>query len=79
MPGVLVYDDPLKKLYPMPLDATGKDEVYVGRIREDASVTNGLNLWVVSDIRKGAALNAVQIAECLVRADGRMGRLREAL
>jgi len=68
MPGVLVYDDPLKKLYPMPLDATGKDEVYVGRIREDTSVTNGLNLWVVSDnLRKGAALNAVQIAECLVR------------
>ncbi len=68
MPGVLVYDDPLKKLYPMPLDATGKDDVYVGRIREDASVTNGLNLWVVSDnLRKGAALNAVQIAECLVR------------
>jgi aspartate-semialdehyde dehydrogenase len=68
MPGVLVYDDPLKKLYPMPLDATGKDEVYVGRIREDDSVTNGLNLWVVSDnLRKGAALNAVQIAECLVR------------
>ncbi|MCS6283787.1 MAG: aspartate-semialdehyde dehydrogenase [Nitrospira sp.] len=68
MPGVLVYDDPLKKLYPMPLDATGKDEVYVGRIREDASVTNGLNLWVVSDnLRKGAALNTVQIAECLVR------------
>ncbi len=68
MSGVLVYDDPLKKLYPMPLDATGKDEVYVGRIREDASVTNGLNLWVVSDnLRKGAALNAVQIAECLVQ------------
>ena len=68
MPGVLVYDDPLKKLYPMPLDATGKDEVYVGRIREDTSVTNGLNLWVVSDnLRKGAALNAVQIAECLVQ------------
>ncbi|KAF4515820.1 hypothetical protein B566_EDAN000055 [Ephemera danica] len=68
MPGVLVYDDPLKKLYPMPLDATGKDDVYVGRIREDVSVTNGLNLWVVSDnLRKGAALNAVQIAECLVQ------------
>lgn len=68
MPGVMVYDDPLKKLYPMPLDATGKDDVYVGRIREDASVTNGLNLWVVSDnLRKGAALNAVQIAECLVQ------------
>ena len=66
MPGVIVYDDPIKKLYPMPLDATGKDEVYVGRIREDESITNGLNLWVVSDnLRKGAALNAVQIAEHL--------------
>jgi len=68
MPGVVVYDDPSKQLYPMPLDATGKDEVYVGRIREDESITNGLNLWVVSDnLRKGAALNAVQIAECLVK------------
>jgi aspartate-semialdehyde dehydrogenase len=67
MPGVLVYDDPVKKLYPMPLDATGKDEVYVGRVREDESIANGLNLWVVSDnLRKGAALNAIQIAECLV-------------
>ncbi|SLM48193.1 Aspartate-semialdehyde dehydrogenase [Nitrospira japonica] len=66
MPGVLVYDDPSKKLYPMPLDATGKDDVFVGRIREDESTANGLNLWVVSDnLRKGAALNAVQIAECL--------------
>jgi aspartate-semialdehyde dehydrogenase len=52
----------------MPLDATGKDEVYIGRIRQDPSVANGLNLWVVSDnLRKGAALNAVQIAECLVK------------
>ncbi len=69
MPGVLVYDDPVKQLYPMPLDATGKDEVYVGRVREDASIVNGLNLWVVSDnLRKGAALNAVQIAECLVKS-----------
>jgi aspartate-semialdehyde dehydrogenase len=68
MPGVIVYDDPSKKLYPMPLDATGKDEVYVGRIREDESITNGLNLWVVSDnLRKGAALNAVQIAEYLAQ------------
>jgi aspartate-semialdehyde dehydrogenase len=67
MPGVFVYDDPLKKLYPMPFDVSGKDEVYVGRIREDESITNGLNLWVVSDnLRKGAALNAVQIAECLI-------------
>ena len=68
MPGVTVYDDPSRKLYPMPLDATGKDEVYVGRVREDESVANGLNLWAVSDnLRKGAALNAVQIAECLVQ------------
>jgi aspartate-semialdehyde dehydrogenase len=67
MPGVVVYDDPMKKLYPMPLDAAGKDEVYIGRVREDESITNGLNLWVVSDnLRKGAALNAIQIAECLV-------------
>ena len=67
MPGVIVYDDPLKKLYPMPLDAAGKDEVYIGRVREDESIMNGLNLWVVSDnLRKGAALNAIQIAECLV-------------
>lgn len=68
MPGVIVYDDPSKKLYPMPLDATGKDDVYVGRIREDESIVNGLNLWVVSDnLRKGAALNAVQIAEHLTQ------------
>ena len=68
MPGVIVYDDPTKKLYPMPLDATGKDEVYIGRVRDDESITNGLNLWVVSDnLRKGAALNAVQIAEHVVR------------
>ncbi|MCS6897594.1 MAG: aspartate-semialdehyde dehydrogenase [Nitrospira sp.] len=67
MPGVIVFDDPGKKLYPMPLDATGKDEVFIGRIREDRSVEHGLNLWVVSDnLRKGAALNAIQIAECLM-------------
>ena len=68
MPGVIVYDDPVKKLYPMPFDVSGKDEVYVGRVRVDESITNGLNLWVVSDnLRKGAALNAVQIAECLIQ------------
>jgi aspartate-semialdehyde dehydrogenase len=68
MPGVIVYDDPGKKLYPMPLDATGKDEVYIGRVRKDESIPNGLNLWVVSDnLRKGAALNAIQIAEWLVK------------
>lgn len=67
-PGVIVYDDPSRDLYPLQLDVAGKDEVYVGRIREDETVPNGLNLWIVSDnIRKGAALNAVQIAELLVR------------
>jgi aspartate-semialdehyde dehydrogenase len=67
-PGVLLYDDPAHKVYPMPLDVAGKDEVYVGRVREDESIANGLNLWVVADnLRKGAALNAVQIAECLVK------------
>lgn len=67
MSGVLVYDDPTKKLYPMPFDVSGKDEVYIGRVREDESVPNGLNLWVVADnLRKGAALNAVQIAELLI-------------
>jgi aspartate-semialdehyde dehydrogenase len=66
-PGVIVFDDPERKLYPMPLDAAGKDDVYVGRIREDESIPNGLNVWIVADnLRKGAALNAVQIAECLV-------------
>jgi len=67
-PGVQVYDDPSHAIYPMPLEVAGKDEVYVGRIREDESIPNGLNLWVVADnLRKGAALNAVQIAELLVR------------
>jgi aspartate-semialdehyde dehydrogenase len=67
-PGVVVADDPANNVYPMPLDAVGKDATYVGRIREDESVPNGLNLWVVADnLRKGAALNAVQIAEILIR------------
>src|SRR5262245_10297610 len=67
-PGVVVADEPENNVYPMAIDAVGKDATYVGRIREDHSVTNGLNLWVVSDnVRKGAALNAVQIAEILIR------------
>jgi aspartate-semialdehyde dehydrogenase len=67
MPGVIVLDDPERGLYPTPLAVAGCDEVYVGRVREDVSVSNGLHLWVVGDnLRKGAALNAVQIAECLV-------------
>jgi aspartate-semialdehyde dehydrogenase len=68
-PGVMVYDDPAHKIYPTPIDVAGKDEVYVGRIREDESIPNGLNLWIVADnLRKGAALNAVQIAEALIAA-----------
>src|ERR1700694_5933898 len=63
-PGIVVEDDPHAKLYPTPHGVAGKDEVYVGRIRNDASTHNGLALWLVSDnLRKGAALNAVQIAE----------------
>ncbi len=66
--GLVVIDDPAKKQYPMPLDLTGKDPVYVGRIRKDLTNENGLTFWTVSDqIRKGAALNAVQIAEYLIR------------
>jgi aspartate-semialdehyde dehydrogenase len=67
-PGVKVVDDPSKNLYPMAIDAAGKDDTLVGRIRADESIANGINLWVVSDnIRKGAATNAVQIAEILAR------------
>jgi len=67
-PGVKVVDDPSKNLYPMAIDAAGRDETFVGRIRADESVPNGINLWVVSDnIRKGAATNAVQIAEILAQ------------
>jgi len=63
-PGVVVVDDPSRNVYPLALDAAGKDDTLVGRIREDFSIQNGLNMWIVSDnIRKGAALNAVQIAE----------------
>src|SRR5262249_20176829 len=63
-PGIIVEDDPHAKLYPTPHGVAGKDEVYVGRIREDVSTKRGLAMWIVSDnLRKGAALNAVQIAE----------------
>lgn len=66
-PGVEVIDNIEENLYPLPIEAEGQDECYVGRIREDESIENGINLWVVSDnLRKGAALNAVQIAELLV-------------
>ena len=67
--GIILKDDVKNLEYPMPLDAAGCDEVFVGRIRRDFSVDNGLNLWVVADnIRKGAALNAVQIAEYIINA-----------
>jgi aspartate-semialdehyde dehydrogenase len=66
-PGVVVQDDPSKQVYPMPLWAHEKDEVFVGRLRRDETQPNTLNMWVVSDnLRKGAATNAVQIAEYLL-------------
>lgn len=66
-PGIVVMDDTAKSIYPTPLDVDGRDETYIGRIRRDESVDNGLNMWVVADnIRKGAATNAVQIAMLLV-------------
>jgi aspartate-semialdehyde dehydrogenase len=67
-PGVILMDNPEQLVYPMPIIAAGRDEVFVGRIRKDETVANGLNLWVVADnLRKGAATNAVQIAELLVK------------
>jgi len=67
-PGLVVQDDPANLVYPMPITAENRDEVFVGRIRRDFSVENGMNLWVVADnIRKGAATNAVQIAEALIQ------------
>ena len=66
--GIVLTDDIRNNIYPMPLDVEGKDEVYVGRVRRDFSVENGLNMWVVADnIRKGAATNAVQIAELVIQ------------
>ncbi|RMD59238.1 MAG: aspartate-semialdehyde dehydrogenase [Nitrospirae bacterium] len=66
-PGIIVYDAPEKNVYPLQIYASGKDEVYVGRIREDISIEKGIVMWVVADnLRKGAALNAVQIAEKLI-------------
>jgi len=67
-PGVVLVDDPSTQQYPMPKDAHDKDDVFVGRLRRDETQPNTLNMWVVSDnLRKGAATNAVQIAEYLVK------------
>ncbi|HYK77147.1 MAG TPA: Asd/ArgC dimerization domain-containing protein, partial [Daejeonella sp.] len=66
-PGIIVVDDPANLKYPMPKYAHNRDEVFVGRIRRDESQPNTLNLWIVADnLRKGAATNAVQVAECLL-------------
>ena len=76
LPGMVVQDDPAANIYPMPATAAGRDEVFVGRIRQDASHPNGLALWVVSDnLLKGAALNAVQIAETAIQ-QGKIGTHR---
>ena len=67
-PGIILRDDPANSIYPMPIEAAGTDDTYVGRLRRDESIENGLNMWVVSDnIRKGAATNAVQIAQELIK------------
>jgi aspartate-semialdehyde dehydrogenase len=69
-PGIVVEDYPEKKAYPMPVTAAGDDATFVGRIREDDTIENGINMWIVSDnIRKGAALNTIQIAETLIQRD----------
>ena len=69
-PGVSVVDEPQNHLYPLPIDAAGQEAVFVGRIRQDDSVENGINLWIVADnLRRGAALNAVQIAELALRGE----------
>ena len=67
-PGVKLVDDPANSVYPLAIDCAGKFETLVGRIREDETIDNGINMWVVADnILKGAALNAVQIAEVLIK------------
>jgi aspartate-semialdehyde dehydrogenase len=78
-PGLIVVDDPADGVYPMAIDAAGRDEVLVGRIRRDDSADNCLNLWIVGDnLRKGAATNAVQVAELLNLRGLLHGRARAA-
>ena len=79
-PGIVLVDDPGHNRYPMPIEAEDKDDVFVGRIRRDESIDNGVNLWVVADnIRKGAATNTIQIAESLINywENGSLERLKE--
>jgi aspartate-semialdehyde dehydrogenase len=72
MPGIVLMDDVAKGVYPMPSNCDDRDEVFIGRVREDLSCKNGLAFWCVSDnLRKGAATNAVQIAELLVKGKAR--------
>lgn len=72
-PGVTLLDDPQNYVYPMPLESAGKDDVYVGRVRKDLADDNSCTLWLTGDqIRKGAALNAIQIAEYLIASPGRL-------
>jgi len=67
-PGLKLWDEPGENRYPMPVTVEGQDDCYVGRIREDLSLANGINFWVTGDqLRKGAALNGIQIAELLIR------------
>jgi aspartate-semialdehyde dehydrogenase len=69
-PGLKVMDDPAQNRYPMPILGEGRDECFVGRVREDLSCPNAINFWVVGDqLRKGAALNGIQIAEALIQTD----------
>ena len=68
--GIIVQDDPEHEIYPLAQEASGHDEVYVGRIRRDYSIKNGINMWVVADnLRKGAASNAIQIVEEMIKLD----------
>lgn len=70
-PGIILQDDINHQIYPMPLQATDRPEVFVGRLRKDLTYSRGLNMWIVSDsLLKGAAINAIQIAECLVEEEG---------
>ena len=78
-PGIKVLDDPGANVYPMPIDAAGRDEVFVGRIRRDLSHPNGIAMWLVTDnLRKGAATNALQIAEEIVNRKLLLGPGRRA-